>query len=231
MNRALVASIGVVCSLCGVSLETSIASTVSTRHGAIEIDGGHLKSNVRIGQSPDDPSDVLIRDRAGIESTSSPCELMADGREAGSLVRCPARSLDGIVVRQGDGSDTVVIVTAQSVGGFGPLRRGLRVAVDSGGGRDRVRTGAGSDLIVGGPGRDTLVGLEGADRILGSGGADELRGGSGRDSLNGGLGRDIVRGGRDHDRCVTSDRPDVSRSCRNLDGRAGDDLPRRAFAT
>jgi hypothetical protein len=142
----------------------------------------------------------------------------------GQVYRFPAGA--DIVVRAGDGQDTVTVAPGTRVnltllGGEGDdtIRGGEgretvlgldgRDDVRSGDGDDRVSGGAdrdyldgyrGNDALDGGLGDDTVYGLSGDDRVYGGEGRDYLEGATGNDTVDGGAGKDVVSGGRDDDR-------------------------------
>jgi hypothetical protein len=121
-----------------------------------------------------------------------------------------------LVLRTGDGADTVVVqatVTAgvTVLGGAGDdvLSGGSgddhlygssgHDTLLGGGGDDIGDGGAERDYLDGGDGADTLDGGDGADTLYGLGGTDHLSGGAGRDYLFGGRGDDILLGGAGDD--------------------------------
>jgi len=120
-----------------------------------------------------------------------------------------------IIVRAGDGNDTVairdVIGTTVEGGGGNDLiyGGGSGDTLDGGAGDDRIVGGRaiGEDVIRGGAGNDRLYGLGGNDTLAGDDGDDLLVGGRGRDTLDGGAGRDRVRGGPGRDQFLDTDDP------------------------
>ncbi|MEV0274671.1 MAG: calcium-binding protein [Hamadaea sp.] len=130
-----------------------------------------------------------------------------------------------IVVRGGDGNDTISVAKGTNVhvtllggegddiisGGDGDetiLGLDGRDRITAGAGNDRVSAGAdrdyvdggyGDNILSGGLGDDTVYGLDGRDQISGGEGQDYLEGGKGDDSIYGGAGNDIISGGRGND--------------------------------
>jgi hypothetical protein len=126
-----------------------------------------------------------------------------------------------LVIRTGDGDDTVVVAPGTRagvtiVGGAGDdLLRGVDGDDDLSGeagddrihggagadriwggrGRDYIDGGDGDDVLLGGRGNDTVYGLDGDDRISGGAAHDYLEGGRGDDALEGGSGNDTISGG------------------------------------
>ncbi len=103
-----------------------------------------------------------------------------------------------LIIRTGDGDDTVVVAP------------GTRLGVT-------IFGGPGNDTLVGGAGDDALHGETGDDRIVAGAGDDRVWGGRGRDYIDGGDGDDVLRGGRGNDTVYGLDGDDV------IDGGAGND--------
>lgn len=142
----------------------------------------------------------------------------------GVVHRFPAGA--AIVVRAGDGDDTITVAPDTNLrltllGGAGrdTIRGGAgdetilghtgSDSIHAGGGNDWVSGGAhndyidgagGHDRLMGGEGNDVIYGLSGHDRISGGAGQDYLEGGTGSDTIHGGADNDVVSGGRDGDR-------------------------------
>jgi hypothetical protein len=108
----------------------------------------------------------------------------------------------GVQVRGGDGNDSVTVYESD-LGGF-PAAAGYAIAVEGGGGDDRLDGGSGPETIHGGPGADLLAGRGGGDVLYGDDGNDTLYGdgaangneglGGGDDQLYGGAGDDVLTG-------------------------------------
>jgi uncharacterized protein YukE len=113
-----------------------------------------------------------------------------------------------VIVRTGEGNDTVVVAPGASVrvtliGGDGAdvLTGGAGADALLGlGGNDYLNGGAGADLVDGGAGNDSAYGLGGDDVVAGGSGRDVLNGGAGADRLSGEDGDDVVSGGPGADR-------------------------------
>lgn len=122
-----------------------------------------------------------------------------------------------LIVRTGDGSDTVAVAPGTSVrltliGGEGAdsLTGGASGDVLLGlGGNDYLNGGAGADLMDGGAGSDALYGLSGNDAMVGGSGRDVLNGGAGGDDLSGEDGDDVLSGGDGADRLSGGSGTDV----------------------
>jgi hypothetical protein len=104
-----------------------------------------------------------------------------------------------VIVRTGDGNDTVVVAPGTSV----------RVTVIGGDGADALTGGAGADALLGLAGNDYLNGGAGADLLDGGAGNDAAYGLGGDDVVAGGTGRDVLNGGAGNDRLSGEDGADV----------------------
>jgi Ca2+-binding RTX toxin-like protein len=108
----------------------------------------------------------------------------------------------GVQVRGGDGNDSVTVYESD-LGGF-PAAAGYAIALEGGGGDDRLDGGSGPETIHGGPGADLLAGRGGGDVLYGDDGNDTIYGdgmangneglGGGDDQLHGGAGDDVLTG-------------------------------------
>jgi Ca2+-binding RTX toxin-like protein len=169
--------------------------------------------------------------RSTVSEDGATAELaVAVGGEQAAFV---ATDVHRIVVRAGDGDDTVQVAVRRPDPGK-PAHAVSRVLVEGGDGNDRLEAetpfggtllgGTGDDSVVGGVYRDALRGGAGRDWLEGGDGRDQLWGGDGNDRVDGGRDEDRVRGGSGRDEFLNSD----SRAER-LDFGAGDSL-RRIFA-
>ncbi|MFG1925327.1 M91 family zinc metallopeptidase [Cryptosporangium sp. NPDC048952] len=130
-----------------------------------------------------------------------------------------------IVIRGGDGDDTIQVASGANVhvtlvggagedvltGGSGAdvlvglggndriYARAGNDRVSAGAGRDYVDGGAGDDVLGGGSGNDIIYALSGKDALVGGEGDDFLEGGTGADGIDAGTGNDIVSGGEGDD--------------------------------
>ena len=144
-------------------------------------------------------------------SSSSPTDLVlqtmkADGTVLSQIVvkNQYAVSTDGtvsagrgtietLVVRHSDGSQSQLSMTIGTVGGAtDDLIAGTTKA-------DSLSGAAGSDILFGASGNDTLDGGAGDDYLQGGKGNDSLLGGEGDDELEGAQGDDTLRGGAGND--------------------------------
>ena len=98
-----------------------------------------------------------------------------------------ATTINSIVVRGGNGADTIRIDETHGVMPVPTRLNGLR-------GDDVITGGSGDDTLVGHLGNDTLSGLGGNDSLHGGRGNDTASGGDGNDSVWGGLGDDTLNG-------------------------------------
>jgi Ca2+-binding RTX toxin-like protein len=96
-------------------------------------------------------------------------------------------TINSIVVRGGNGADTISIDETHGVMPVPTRLNGLR-------GDDVITGGSGDDVLVGQLGDDTLSGLGGNDSLHGGKGNDTESGGDGNDTIWGGLGDDTLNG-------------------------------------
>lgn len=126
------------------------------------------------------------------------CQAQSDG-----TVWCLLDSdHSGVRVRGGDGDDVVSVLEAD-LGGF-PTAAGYSIAIEGGGGNDRLDGGSGPETIHGGPGADQVAGRGGGDVLYGDDGNDAIYGdgttngneglGGGDDQIHGGAGDDVLIG-------------------------------------
>lgn len=126
---------------------------------------------------------------------------------------------DNLVIKAGDGNDTIKVVKGVTVklqleGGNGNDTIAVDKNVKSnqtiygndgndtitgGAGDDKIEAGAGDDTVDGGAGRDYIDGSTGRDTLKGGAGNDVIYGGDGNDTIDGGTGNDYLEGSKDDD--------------------------------
>jgi Ca2+-binding RTX toxin-like protein len=174
-------------------------------------------AGIRIGLSTAAPGRVFtVNGTAGDDTV----EVLLEGSSLtqssnGVSQSYPASAFDKIVVRTGDGADTVRIsgVTGDSIdvdSGAGndvvtlpttlATNLGLTVTVNAGDGDNLVSGSNLADTIVTGTGIDTIFANDGDDVVQAGEGNDLIYGGAGNDTLSGNAGNDRVWGGNGDDR-------------------------------
>lgn len=123
---------------------------------------------------------------------------------------------NNLVIRAGDGNDTVTVGKGVTVnltieGGEGDDN------ITGGAGADTIEAGAGNDTVDGGAGRDYINGSRGNDSLAGGDGDDVIYGGDGDDSISGNAGNDYLEGSKGNDNISGNEGADV------LSGGIGDD--------
>ena len=153
-----------------------VRESVQDALAVVQVDAGSGEANSLHLQIEDDRS-VVVSDSVALTAADG-CTQVDPYH-----VRCDVgHNAVRVVVRAGDGDDSVVISPQPSLT---PLRSAL---LDGGPGADVLRGGASTDRLVGGPGADRVYGEAGDDH-LDEGGAfatvegDLLDGGAGTDTL------------------------------------------------
>jgi Ca2+-binding RTX toxin-like protein len=123
---------------------------------------------------------------------------------------------DNLVIRAGEGNDTVTVGKGVTVkltieGGDGDD------TISGGKGNDTIEAGAGDDTVDGGEGRDYIFGSKGKDKLAGGAGNDVIYGGDDDDTIDGGDGDDYLEGGKGNDTITGGKGKDI------LSGGIGDD--------
>lgn len=124
---------------------------------------------------------------------------------------------DNLVIKAGDGNDTVTVGKGVTV----------KLTIDGGDGNDNLQGGDGDDTITGGKGNDTIEAGAGDDTVDGGDGRDYINGSKGKDKLAGGNGNDVIYGGDDADTIDGGDGDDYlegSKGNDTLTGGAGNDV-------
>lgn len=114
---------------------------------------------------------------------------------------------DNLVIRAGDGNDTITVdrnvtvnLTLEGEGGNDKLTGGSgNDTINGGDGRDFINGTVGNDTLLGGKGNDVIYGGDGDDNIQGNEGDDYLEGSKGKDNIQGNAGKDVLSGGLDDD--------------------------------
>lgn len=179
-------------------------ATVTRTGGQVIIDAG--AGDDRIGVSRDNKGNITVNINGETQTFSG-------------------RDRDNLVIRAGDGNDTIAVdanvtVNLRLEGGAGDD------TVRGGGGHDKIEGGDGNDRINGGGGNDYVNGSLGDDRLSGDDGNDTVYGGDGADEIHGNAGDDYLEGSRGNDRIFGGDGGDVLSGGigdDELNGNAGDD--------
>lgn len=145
---------------------------------------------------------------------------------------------DNLVIKAGDGNDTVTVekgitVMLQLEGGNGndtitvdknvTARQKIQGndgddVITGGSGDDKIEAGADNDTVDGGDGDDYINGSKGEDKLSGGKGNDVIYGGDDADTIDGGDGDDYLEGSKGNDTISGGKGKDV------LSGGIGDDI-------
>jgi Ca2+-binding RTX toxin-like protein len=136
-----------------------------------QVDGTELTID---GTGRGDVIDIQNQDNALVGDPSD--DTISVVVNATEVANCPVVDVTRLIIRAGNGHDTVTIGDGITIGA-------------------RVHGGNGNDTIEGGDGNDVLIGENGKDTINGDDGNDLIEGGNGRDILQGDLGTDTLVGG------------------------------------
>ncbi|MBM81845.1 MAG: hypothetical protein CMJ78_14815 [Planctomycetaceae bacterium] len=162
---------------------------------------------------------ILIQDNGGL------VEVIVNGSSLASLGTIDATSVQSLIVRGGDGANTISVGGVLSTAYDNP--NGLSILVEGGDGDDSITlttdfastvdAGDGNDIVISLDGADTIDGGDGDDQITGGLGNDNISGGDGIDNISGDEGDDIIDGGASDDIVTGDDGAD------NIVGGSGND--------
>ncbi len=161
------------------------AATLTIANGAATYEAAAEANRVQVSYDGATATMSLTDLASSLLAAPEGCTRTATATDA--TVTCPAAGLGTVVIRTGDGADSV------AASATAPPPFGLQVAL--GPGDDRLDVLAGVAIAVrgeGGNGRDLLNGGDGADLLTGGAGDDTLVGGLNADTLQGGAGQDTV---------------------------------------
>lgn len=170
-----------------VPVPAASAATLTVANGAATYEAGAEANRVQFRYDGAAATVALTDLASSLLTAPDGCTRTATATDA--TVTCPAAGLTTVVIRAGDGPDSV----AASASASAPPPFGLQVAL--GPGDDRLDVLAGVAIAVrgeGGNGRDLLNGGDGGDLLTGGAGDDTLVGGVSADVLQGGAGQDTV---------------------------------------
>jgi Ca2+-binding RTX toxin-like protein len=210
-----------------ISIQTSLATSISAGGGADTMQGGPSTDNLRGGQGNDaidggGGNDTIIGDDPTVPGGSNPGgdDALSGGAgndsidgEAGNDTFTTAAGADGAdTYTGGSGADTMtysgrissVNVTLDGNSGDGQAGENDNVGADV----ENVTGGQDGDALAGNDAPNSLDGGPGDDAESGGGGDDSLAGGDGNDSMLGDTGNDNENGGAGND---------------TMDGGTGDD--------